>query len=76
MKGKTFLIGGLVVLFLAVVVTVAWAENTVTYYACVNNSSGTIHMVDAGVKCNNNEQLYQWNQMGPKGDTGATGPAG
>lgn len=77
MKRKTFLIGGLVVLFLVVAVTVAWADtDTVTYYACVDNSSGTIHMVDAGVKCSNSEQLVQWNQMGPQGEIGPQGPQG
>jgi type VI protein secretion system component Hcp len=58
-------------------VSSVWAqEDNVTYYACVNNSSGTIKMVDANKACSNNEVKISWNQVGPKGDTGATGPAG
>jgi hypothetical protein len=79
MKSKSFLIGGVAVLLLATVVTVARAQSTVSYYACVNNSSGTIHMVDSAGKCANNEVFIQWNQTGPKGDMGpqgATGPQG
>lgn len=72
--------GGMIgVLVMAAIfgVSSAWAEeNSVTYYACVNNSSGTIKMVDENKACSNNEVKISWNQVGPKGDTGATGPAG
>ncbi|MEH7075142.1 type VI secretion system tube protein Hcp [Neobacillus drentensis] len=58
-------------------VSSVWAqENNVTYYACVNNSSGTIKMVDENKACSNNEVKISWNQVGPKGDTGAPGPVG
>ncbi len=50
--------------------------NDTVYYACVNNSSGTIHMADAGESCKNNETLISWNQQGPQGATGAQGEIG
>jgi hypothetical protein len=49
--------------------------------ACVNNSSGTIRIVQNGI-CHGNETLLVWNvagpqgPIGPAGPTGATGPAG
>ena len=46
------------------------------YYACVNSSSGTIHVVGTGDTCKNNEILISWNQQGPQGATGLTGEAG
>jgi hypothetical protein len=45
-------------------------------YACVNNNSGTIHVIAAGGACANNEVQLVWNQQGPKGDPGALGPQG
>ena len=47
-----------------------------TYYACVNNNSGTIHMTDSNGTCGNNEQKISWNNVGPQGSQGPTGPAG
>jgi type VI secretion system secreted protein Hcp len=58
-------------------ITNALAEdNTTNYYACVNKNSGTIKMVKENTSCSNSEEKIIWNQVGPKGDTGATGPAG
>lgn len=76
MKGKLFWIGGVLVLLLAVGVTSAIAQNTVTYYACVNNSSGTIRMRREGKSCKNNETLIDWNQRGPAGPPGPQGEPG
>lgn len=51
-------------------------------YACVNNSSGTIHISSAGAACASNEVKLGWNSQGiqgiqgPKGDAGATGTTG
>jgi hypothetical protein len=51
-------------------------------YACVNNSSGTIHISSAGAACASNEVKLGWNSQGiqgiqgPKGDAGATGATG
>jgi hypothetical protein len=50
--------------------------------ACVNNSSGTIHIVAAGTSCGSNEMPLAWNTQGPPGppgtpgNTGPQGPAG
>src|SRR5437763_10679061 len=45
-------------------------------YACVNNSSGTIHIISASQTCSTNEQMVSWNQQGLAGATGATGVTG
>jgi hypothetical protein len=78
MKGKSLLgIGIVLALVLAGAATWVGAEgDDVLYYACVNNSSGTIHMVAPGDTCNNNEQLVVWNQTGPAGPPGADGADG
>jgi hypothetical protein len=45
--------------------------------ACVNNSSGTIHIiVQAGETCASNEIALTWNNVGPQGPPGNTGPTG
>ncbi|HKS92931.1 MAG TPA: hypothetical protein VJQ83_13445 [Tepidiformaceae bacterium] len=49
----------------AVGVTFALADGSpspTTYYACVNNSSGTIKMVEASTACSKNEQKIDWAQ--------------
>lgn len=51
-------------------------DNPTIYYACVNNSSGTIHMTDVNGTCGNNETKISWNQVGPAGPAGPTGPTG
>lgn len=45
-------------------------------YACVNNGSGTIHIVAAGASCQTNEISLVWNAQGPAGPPGPQGPAG
>jgi len=48
-------------------------------FACVNNSSGTIHIVTSDTTCSKNETLLSWTSagsVGPAGPTGATGPQG
>ncbi len=55
---------------------------TVTYYACINNSTGAVRIVSQSTVCNTGEHKIQWNQtgpegpQGPKGATGAQGPKG
>jgi Collagen triple helix repeat (20 copies) len=58
---------------------------TVTYYACINNSTGAIRIVSQSTVCNAGEHKIQWDQTGPqgpkgpqgaKGATGAQGPKG
>ena len=59
---------------------VAYADQAASQiYACVNNSSGTIHVIDAAAACAGNEVKLVWNTQGPqgvKGDTGAQGSQG
>jgi hypothetical protein len=56
MKNKLFLIIAVVVFMLVIGVTWTYAQTgTVTYFACVNNASGTIHMVAADEACSNAE---------------------
>src|SRR5207249_10153344 len=57
-------------------ITFAAAASTGVIYACVNNSSGTIHVVSSADPCSTNEVALAWNQQGPKGDTGPQGPKG
>jgi hypothetical protein len=61
---------------------------TVTYYACVNDSTGAIEIVTATKACKTGSHRIQWNQTGrqgvqgqvggsgPQGLAGAQGPAG
>jgi hypothetical protein len=56
--------------------------STVTYYACVNNSTGAPTIVSSTATCASGFHKIQWNQTGPtgpegpKGATGATGGIG
>ena len=47
-----------------------------TIYACVNNSSGTIHVIGPNDTCQNNEHHLVWNNIGPAGPAGPQGPQG
>jgi hypothetical protein len=51
-------------------------DSGAVYYACVNNSSGTIKMVGESDSCNANELQIVWNQQGPAGLPGEPGPQG
>ena len=58
---------------------ITWAlaqPEVVTYSACVNNTRGTIHIVNAGETCLKNEVLIEWNNIGPPGPQGDPGPQG
>jgi hypothetical protein len=54
----------------------------VVYHACVNNSSGSIFIVESETDCTNNETYISWNHTGPQGlqgiqgDPGPQGPKG
>ncbi len=50
--------------------------NEATYYACVNNNSGTIHVIDVSGTCTHNEMRISWNQQGPSGPQGIPGADG
>ena len=67
MKEELMLAGSPVVLLLAIATPVAWADSIVTYYACVSNSSGILHMVGQGDNCRKDKVLIQWSQVGLPG---------
>jgi hypothetical protein len=48
----------------------------VTYYGCVNNSTGDIRIVSNSTVCKSTEHKINWNQVGPKGPKGNTGAQG
>lgn len=48
----------------------------VTYYACVNNSTGAIRIVSKTTTCKSTEHKINWNEVGPKGARGPQGPEG
>lgn len=56
--------------------TFAFAQTDASIWACVNNSSGTIHIIPANGQCANNEVRLVWGQQGQKGETGLQGPEG
>lgn len=74
-----FLVAGCAFLIAAQLPATAAA---VTYFACINNSTGAIRIVSQSTVCNTGEHKIQWNQtgphgaQGPKGATGAQGPKG
>jgi hypothetical protein len=68
---------GVAVAMLVAAATWAWAQGGgVAYYACVNNSSGTIHMIAPDETCGGNEQLVTWNSEGPQGEQSPQGEQG
>jgi hypothetical protein len=74
----TFLKAGILLVLLTLFsATVVSADSTPTvFYACVNNSSGTIHMITATGTCASSEQEIIWNNIGPQGPQGPQGDAG
>ena len=43
---------------------------------CVRKKSGTLRVVNAGVRCRKSERAVTWNQQGPVGASGQDGAAG
>jgi hypothetical protein len=69
----SILIIALVIILLSIAATYALAqEESPIYYACVNNSSGTIFIVDADTACKSNEFRISWNKEGPPGPPGVS----
>jgi hypothetical protein len=54
----------------------ASAQAPAQIFACVNNNSGTIHVVAPNASCQNGEVLLVWNTVGPRGPAGPGGPPG
>ena len=48
----------------------------VTYYACVNNTTGAITIVSQSTICKTGYHKIHWNQTGPQGPAGPQGPQG
>jgi len=72
---KWFLVGivsfGILTLYSSLV-----PAEPVTYYACKNNSDGTIYVVALETPCKKNETKISWNEVGPQGPIGPAGPLG
>lgn len=61
----------------AVWATTSSAPSTATIWACKVNVTGLVRVVDGPGQCSNRyETPLSWNVVGPKGATGAPGPAG
>lgn len=80
---RTKTLGGLLFLlagcFFIAAAQLPLSAATVTYFACINNSTGAIRIVSQSTTCNTGEHKIAWNQtgpVGPQGPAGATGPAG
>lgn len=77
MKHKRIVIAVTTVVVFSVFAVLALAQTESTkYLACVNNSSGTIKMVDTVDDCSGNELLVEWNEVGPPGEQGIRGEQG
>jgi hypothetical protein len=48
----------------------------VTFYGCVNNSTGAIRIVQLATACKSTEHKIHWNQVGPQGPQGPQGAKG
>jgi hypothetical protein len=48
----------------------------VTYYGCVNNSTGAIRLVNKTTTCKATEHKINWNEVGPRGPQGNQGSQG
>jgi hypothetical protein len=72
-RDVVLLLGGLLV----GIVSVTYAQNQGTIYACMLNRIGTIRIVSALNQCSNRlETPMQWNVVGPVGPAGAQGVPG
>jgi hypothetical protein len=48
----------------------------VTYYGCVNNTTGAIRIVSKATICKSTEHKINWNEVGPRGPQGPQGNQG
>jgi hypothetical protein len=54
----------------------ALSPAVVTYYGCVNNTTGSIRIVSKTTVCKSTEHKINWNQVGPRGPKGNQGNPG
>jgi hypothetical protein len=52
------------------------AAGNETYYACLQEPSGSLRMVAAGAKCPRGSRVISWSQQGPAGPPGRPGANG
>src|SRR6266481_7001187 len=76
MSDTRFITCGLAVAGVLFIGSQATAQTPGQIFACVNNSSGTIHIVAQNASCQSNEISLSWNVVGPQGPAGPAGPAG
>ena len=76
MKSKNLIIL-CIVLVIAIAIGVTWVgaqePPPLVYYACVNNGSGMMRIVEPGETCYPHERQIFWYSEGPKGDKGDPG---
>jgi hypothetical protein len=70
------LVGAVVVLTVPQVSAHVGPLTTGIIHSCINNSSGTIHIIAAAAACGANEQAVDWNAQGPAGPQGPQGVPG
>ncbi len=56
-------------------VAIAQTSTTGVITACVAESTGNVRIVGSATDCKANERSTSWNQQGPQGQPGPTGPA-
>jgi hypothetical protein len=54
----------------------AYTDTNGVYHGCVGMESGVLRVLTPGESCRASEAEIDWNQVGPKGDKGDTGPQG
>jgi Collagen triple helix repeat (20 copies) len=77
-SSKKGLVVGLMVAALLVVTAgfVAAQDSPNTIYGCHDTKTGVLRIVASDSLCTAKETRISWNEVGPKGDIGATGPQG
>ena len=75
-SNRLMVAGGLVLALVMGLAGFAIANNGDMIYACVNDKSGTVKIVDAETVCAEKSTLLSWNQQGSDGLDGTDGAPG